>query len=407
MELKKRYRRFLIGLLGVSLAGFGVFNYMEIRERIPDSYIQTEGEPRPDRPGILVTEEIGPGVTEASARAYASGDYTISYKYLGLFPLKEAKVEVIEPTYVIPGGAPIGIYIETHGILILGTGKVTGMDGLNYEPALRIVQGGDYIQAINGEEIRDKEELIERINDLGKEEIVLDLERKGERIQVKLKAVQTERDEYRLGIWVRDNTQGIGTLTFLTEEGEFGALGHGINDVDTGTLLELEKGALYDTSIVDIKKGEKGTPGELSGMIRYRSELVCGEIEENTPAGIFGTGQERLYEKISPEMVQVGYKQEIELGEAWIRSFVSGEQKDYRVEILEVNRNEADVNKGIILKVTDPELLELTGGIVQGMSGSPILQNGKIVGAVTHVFVQDSTKGFGVFIENMLEHVDL
>ena len=141
-------------------------------------------------------------------------------------------------------------------------------------------------------------------------------------------------------------------------------------------------------------------------MIRYRNELVCGEISENTPAGIFGTGSERLCEKISLEEMQVGYKQEIESGEAWIRSSVSGRMRDYRVEILEVNRNEADVNKGIILRVTDPELLELTGGIVQGMSGSPILQNGKIVGAVTHVFVQDSTKGFGVFIENMLEHVD-
>ncbi len=315
-------------------------------------------------------------------------------------------MEVLKPAYVIPGGIPIGIYMETNGILIVGTGKVTGADGLNYEPALRIVQGGDYIQAVNGEEIWDKEELIERINQAGGNQVVLDLVRKGERIQVKLEPVQTGQGEYKLGIWVRDNTQGIGTLTFLTKKGEFGALGHGINDVDTGSLLELHKGSLYDTNIVDIKRGEKGTPGELSGMIRYRNELVCGEISENTPAGIFGTGSERLCEKISLEEMQVGYKQEIELGEAWIRSSVSGRMRDYRVEILEVNRNEADVNKGIILRVTDPELLELTGGIVQGMSGSPILQNGKIVGAVTHVFVQDSTKGFGVFIENMLEHVD-
>ena len=127
----------------------------------------------------------------------------------------------------------------------------------------------------------------------------------------------------------------------------------------------------------------------------------------NTPVGIFGDGEDRLYEKLNGESLQIGYKQEIELGEAWIRSSVSGDIKDYQVEIIEIHRKDEDMNKGIVLKVTDPELLDLTGGIVQGMSGSPIIQNGKLVGAVTHVFVQDSTKGFGVFIENMLEHVNL
>ena len=197
----------------------------------------------------------------------------------------------------------------------------------------------------------------------------------------------------------------MGTLTFLTEDGQFGALGHGVNDVDTGTLLELSEGKLYDANIVEIKKGEKGSPGELSGLIRYRTDLECGELLKNTSSGIFGKAAKRLSEKVPQERIQVGYKQEIELGEAYIRSSVSGSLKDYRVEIREVHGKSTDVNKGIVLQVTDPELLELTGGIVQGMSGSPILQNGKIIGAVTHVFVQDSTKGFGIFIENMLEMV--
>jgi stage IV sporulation protein B len=403
----KQYRRCLIGLLLISLAGLGVLGYEEIRDRIPDSYTQTEGEPSPVHSDFFITEEIIPGLTEASVNAYASEGYTIAYKLLGIIPLKEARVEVIKPTYVIPGGVPIGIYMETEGVLIIGTGEVTGMDGLNYEPAYRIVQRGDYIQAVNGQAISDKEELIEAVNAGGNEDVVLDLDRGGEQIQVKVEAVQTAREEYKLGIWVRDNTQGIGTLTFLTEDGKFGALGHGVNDVDTGTLLEISEGALYDTNIIDIKKGEKGTPGELSGLIRYRQELICGQLTENTPVGIFGTGEDRIYEKVEAQRLQVGYKQEIELGEAFVRSAVSGEVKDYQVEILEVHRKDEDMNKGIILKVTDPELLNLTGGIVQGMSGSPIIQNGKLVGAVTHVFVQDSTKGFGVFIENMLEHVSL
>ena len=403
----KQYRRCLIGLLCLSLAGLGILGYEELRDGIPDTYTQTEGDPGPVHSGFFITEERKPGLTEASANAYASSDYTISYKLFGILPLKEVEVEVRKPTYVIPGGAPIGIYMETEGVLIIGTGEVTGIDGLNYEPAYRIVQGGDYIQAVNGQAISDKEQLMEAVNAGGNEDVILSLNRSGEQIQVKVEAVQTGEEEFKLGIWVRDNTQGIGTLTFLTEDGKFGALGHGVNDVDTGTLLAISEGALYDTNIIDIKKGEKGSPGELSGLIRYREEQICGQLEENTPVGIFGTGEDRLYEKVEAERLQVGYKQEIELGEAFVRSSVSGEMRDYRVEIVEVHRKDEDLNKGIILQVTDPELLDLTGGIVQGMSGSPIIQNGKLVGAVTHVFVQDSTKGFGVFIENMLEHVNL
>lgn len=406
MDVRK-YRRCLIGVLLAALTGLGFLGYKELREQIPDSYTQTEGEPAPAYSNFLVTEEIKPGMAEVSANAYASGSYTIEYKLMGIIPLKEAEVQVLKPAYVIPGGIPIGIYMETQGILIIGTGEVTGIDGLTYEPAYRIVQRGDYIQAINGKPVSDKEDLIDVVNAEGGQDVILDLDRNGETIQVKVEAVKTSQEEYKLGIWVRDNTQGIGTLTFLTENGRFGALGHGVNDVDTGSLLEIAEGALYDTNIIDIKKGEKGTPGELSGLIRYRKELICGELTENTAVGIFGEGEDRLYEKLEGEPLQVGYKQEIELGEAYVRSSVSGVMKDYQVEILEIHRKDEDMNKGIILKVTDPELLDLTGGIVQGMSGSPIIQNGKLVGAVTHVFVQDSTKGFGVFIENMLEHVNL
>lgn len=406
MDVRK-YRRCLIGVLLAALTGLGFLGYKELREQIPDSYTQTEGEPAPAYSNFLVTEEIKPGLAEVSANAYASGSYTIEYKLMGIIPLKEAEVQVLKPAYVIPGGIPIGIYMETKGILIIGTGEVTGIDGLTYEPAYRIVQRGDYIQAINGKPVSDKEDLIDVVNAEGGQDVILDLDRNGETIQVKVEAVKTSQEEYKLGIWVRDNTQGIGTLTFLTENGRFGALGHGVNDVDTGSLLEIAEGALYDTNIIDIKKGEKGTPGELSGLIRYRKELICGELTENTPVGIFGEGEDRLYEKLEGEPLQVGYKQEIELGEAYVRSSISGVMKDYQVEILEIHRKDEDMNKGIILKVTDPELLDLTGGIVQGMSGSPIIQNGKLVGAVTHVFVQDSTKGFGVFIENMLEHVNL
>lgn len=405
MNIRKKYRCFLFGVLFLAVAGVQVLEYVRIKEQIPNRYIQTEGDARPGKISAFVTEEIEADMAEASSNAFASDSYTISYKYLGIFPVKDTVVQIEEPVYLVPGGVPIGIYMETKGVLIIGTGTVTGEDGLNYAPAERIVQAGDYIRAVNGQAVLEKEKLIEAVNHCGGEEVLLDLERNGENIRVKIDAVKTGDQEYKLGIWVRDNTQGIGTLTFLTDEGEFGALGHGINDTDTGELLTLAGGKLYDTTIVSIQKGQAGSPGEISGLIRYRNSLVCGTLSENTEAGIFGNGTERLKEKLSQEVLEVGYKQEIEIGEARIRSAVSGELKDYQVEILEVHRSAEDVNKGIVLKVTDPELLALTGGIIQGMSGSPIIQNGKIVGAVTHVFVQDSAKGFGIFIENMLEHV--
>lgn len=403
MELRKRYRRCLVALLCFGVLGLGLLGYEEIKSRIPDSYIQTEGEEIPKFPNFFVTETILPKAAEASANAFYSESYTISYKYLGLFPLKESQVHVEEPLYLLPGGIPIGIYMETEGVLIVGTGKVADTEGLNREPAYGIVQAGDYIRFVDGKKISRKEELMESVKKSKGRDLILGLERKGENIQVRVSPVKTGAEEYKLGVWVRDNTQGIGTLTFLTKEGEFGALGHGISDVDTGTMMKLSEGKLYDTNIVEIKKGEKGSPGELSGTIRYQDSFICGEILENTAVGIFGIGRERLLEKLQKEPLQVGYRQEVELGEAFIRSSVDGGVRDYRVEITEVHRKEEDINKGIILRVTDPELLELTGGIVQGMSGSPILQNGKIIGAVTHVFVQDSTKGYGIFIENMLE----
>ena len=164
MDIRKKYRLLLSGVLLVCLTGLGVLNYVQIRDRIPDSYIQTEGEPAPDRVSPLVSEEIRADMTEASANAFSSGGYTISYQYLGLIPMKETRVEVREPVEVIPGGIPIGIYLETRGILIIGTGTVTGADGLNYEPALRIVRGGDYIRAVNGQEVSEKEELIEAVS---------------------------------------------------------------------------------------------------------------------------------------------------------------------------------------------------------------------------------------------------
>lgn len=326
-------------------------------------------------------------------------------KYQTISQKREVSTEEISEEYLIPGGMPIGIYMETNGVMVLGTDAIEGTDGDKYKPADHIVRQGDYITGINDEVITNKKELIAAVKKLDDENVVLHLRRKDQPVDVRLKAVESSEEEYRLGIWVRDNAQGLGTVTFLNGNSQFGALGHGIHDVDTNELLEIAKGSLYETSISAIQKGEDGSPGGMEGVIVYNRYNILGEITENTDAGIFGT-VDRIHELFADETpLKAGRKTEIQRGPAKIRCCADGVVREYDVNILKVDLSEREVNKGIVLEVTDKELLEKTGGIIQGMSGSPIIQNDKIIGAVTHVFVQDAKKGYGIFIENMLEHV--
>lgn len=305
---------------------------------------------------------------------------------------------------VIPGGTPIGIYLETEGVLVLGTEAIEGMDGQMYEPAAHLIKEGDYIVGLNDEEIEDKSELIAAVKSLNQDDVVLKVMRGEQAIDIRIRAVQCEVDTYKLGIWVRDNAQGLGTITYLTADSEFGALGHGIHDTDTGELLNISKGTLYTTSIHDIQKGENGVPGGMEGIIVYNNYNILGSITENCEEGIYGTVDraDALFQDAEP--VETASADEIEEGEAVIRCSVDGKIEEFQVNITEVNPKAKEVNKTIELEVTDEHLLELTGGIVQGMSGSPILENGKLIGAVTHVFVNNPAKGYGIMIEDMLEH---
>lgn len=323
-----------------------------------------------------------------------------------LYLKEEVSSQTVSSDFLIPGGMPIGIYMETDGVMVLGTEAIEGADGLQYEPARHLVKEGDYIVGINAQSIADKKELLESVRHLTEEEVILRIRRAGEEIAVKMHPIQVNTKEYKLGIWVRDNAQGLGTITFLTGNSEFGALGHGIHDVDTNELIDITNGTLYETSIKDIQKGKSGSPGGMEGIIVYNRYNVLGKISKNTEAGIYGTVDkiDSLFAEQIP--MEIGKKEEIQTGEAKIRCAVDGQVKDYQVKITKVDFFCKEINKGIVLEVTDPELLELTGGIVQGMSGSPIIQNGKIVGAVTHVFVQDATKGYGIFIENMLKNIE-
>ena len=351
------------------------------------------------------SQQVNIDMNEAfTLKSGTEGSFSIVCKLFGIFSLKEVPVEVINEEMVVPCGIPIGIYVKTDGILAIGTGAVTGVDGMNYEPAYHLVKSGDYIKTVNDEAVSTKEELIEKVNKYGQKEVVLGLVRGGEYIKIQVTPVETGEDTYKIGVWVRDDMAGVGTMTYYTADMEYGALGHPVSDADTSTTIHLGEGLLYETRIVGITKGEKGKPGELAGVIDYGSRYCMGTVAGNTETGIYGTLNKIPAGLENVNFMEVGLKQEVETGPAVIVSYVSGERREYGIEITSLDHHAVSINKGIQFKVTDPELLSITGGIVQGQSGSPIIQNGKLVGAVTHVFVQDASKGYGIFIEDMLEH---
>ncbi len=332
------------------------------------------------------------------------GSYQMEVKLFGLVKIKDVQVDVVDENYAVPCGIPVGIYLKSNGILVIGTGNLMGIDGIEVEPAYGVLRSGDYIEAINGHPLSRKEDLVQAVNQTGGGRVTLQIRRGQEKMSVSMNPVAAEDGTYKLGAWVRDDTQGIGTMTYLDLNGHFGALGHGISDTDTGGVVEITEGNLYETQIMGIEKGSAGKPGVMSGVIFYGSASELGKIDANTETGIFGTAGSTLRSRISSEAIPIGYRQDVHEGAALSRNSVSGEVKDYQIEIQKVDYSSSHRTKSIVFKVTDPELLALTGGVIQGMSGSPIIQDGKLIGAVTHVFVQDSTRGYGIFIENMLQH---
>jgi stage IV sporulation protein B len=341
-----------------------------------------------------------------SCKNLEAGEHTVTCYLFGVLPVKEVAVSVIREQSLFASGHVVGIYGKTQGVLVLGTSAVETESGSYQTPAENIVFAGDYITAVNGEPIEEKEELVQAIGQYGDQPLVLTLWRGEEQIEVSVKAVPVSQDSsYMLGIWVKDDMAGIGTVTYYDTQGTFGALGHGISDGETGDLLRIADGRLYRADVIGIRKGLSGDPGELEGVVYYGKNSRIGTVESNTDIGIYGTLTTAFYQESCEEdtLYPVGYKQEVTTGSAVILSDASGELCVYHIVIDSLDYTPSDSNKGIRFTVDDENLLELTGGIVQGLSGSPIIQNGKIVGAVTHVLVRDSTKGYGIFVENMLE----
>lgn len=352
-------------------------------------------------PSDKISMDLNRGVT---LKLDENTDCSLMVKLFGILPIKRIQVSSMEAGELIPIGAPIGLYVETKGIMVIGTNGFEDEQGKLCNPCKGILHSGDYIVAVNGTVMNRKDELIETIKHSEGESLELTVLRDGNYYSIPIAPIQDKDGVYHLGIWVRDNAQGLGTLTYIDGSGQFGALGHGITDVDTSTLMNMDRGTLYEAEIVRLNKGKSGEPGEMTGMIVYGENHILGSIRENSVEGIYGTCNERVLSLVRAEPVPIGYKQDIKKGAAQILCTVESDPCLYDVEITAVHMEYDKVNKGIELKVTDRRLLDTTGGIIQGMSGSPILQDGKIIGAVTHVLINDPTRGYGIFIENMIEN---
>lgn len=333
-------------------------------------------------------------------------------------------------------GRLTGIYEQTEGVLVVNTTEVTDEDGKKVNPADKKVQCGDYILSVNGRTVADKEELSEAVNDIMKEydesgtvesqkeiidenktnnsEIKSEINKRtvrikflrgGEKMSADITPVRMDDGRYYMGIWVKDDLAGIGTITYYTKDGRFGALGHGIGDgTQSGNLLYANSGDLYSMKLTKIKKGKSGAPGEIGGVVYFGKKSHIGTLDCNSNLGIYGQlDSDELSEYAAEDMYYpVAGKDEIHTGSAQMISEISGKLEKYNLEITNIDRKATDTNKGMELKVTDDRLIELSGGIVQGTSGSPIIQDGKIIGAVTHVFVDDPTGGYGICIDEML-----
>ena len=305
----------------------------------------------------------------------------------------------VEGKTVIPIGKAVGIKLFSDGVLVVGLSPVETEEGSCYPGRDCGLKEGDVITHINGEEVDTIEQVQAVVAQQRDTPLTIQAVRGQQQLQLTVEAAENSQGNYQLGVWLRDSMAGIGTMTFYDpDSGMFAALGHGINDVDTAMLMPLESGSIMPASVSDVKKGESGSPGELHGQFDLKKDL--GTLYANTELGIFGQMPlENLETQQQP--VPVASREQVEVGHATILSNVRGDQvEEFDIEITKVYSTQENT-RNLMIQVTDPELLALTGGIVQGMSGSPILQNGRLVGAVTHVLVNDSTRGYGILAENM------
>ncbi|NRT70800.1 SpoIVB peptidase [Clostridium beijerinckii] len=338
-----------------------------------------------------------------------NNDNEYEIKFLGMIPLKAVEVQKIKDLEIYPGGNPVGVRVNSEGVIIVGYSEIEINNKKEESPGKAAgLEIGDVILRVNGENMENSMDLLKTIKECDNESIKVDILRNGENLTKTIHLKKENNKDYKIGLWIRDSTAGVGTMTFFDPSTKkFGALGHPITDADTNEPFLVKKGDLLESSIISVRKGEKGSPGELKGIF-LNEETPTGNIEKNTQSGIFGEikNAQALNNKIKP--LKVGFRDEISVGKAKIITTVdeNGPQ-EFDIEIEKTLNQSIPGSKSMVIKITDPKLLQKTGGIVQGMSGSPIIQNDKIVGAVTHVLINKPDTGYGIYIEWMLQEAGI
>ena len=386
---------------------------------LPNSVIIFEGEElnlktvvglkikRANGTNMPVIQASNLGESEQSSKYETAGTFELNLNLFGTIPVKEIDVNVIPKTKVIPMGNLIGAKLYTSGVLVVGMSEIQGDDQQKHKPYEGSgIEEGDMIVEMDSKKIANTDELVETVNSSKGKVIQIKYVRNDETITTSIQPIKSEDNEYKLGLWVRDAAAGVGTLTFYEPStGKFAALGHGIVDVDTGDIINIANGELVTSNLVAIKKGEKGTPGEIKGSID--SGVTIGNISKNTNFGVFGLVSNKNNLNLNgAKEYEVALRSEIQTGEAEIIcELENGKKEQYKIEISKIYTSNNYDNKSMMIKITDERLLQKTGGIVQGMSGSPIIQNGKFVGAITNVLVSDPTTGYAIFGDLMVKQM--
>ncbi len=389
---------------------FIIYIYILVINYIPDQITIFEGENISLKTFFGITLNSEDEVLSVSADTGEKtinkiGSEKLSVNFFDKLFIKDIDVSVLPRTTVIPVGNIAGLKLYTSGVLVVGMSEIEGEDSKIYKPYENTgIEEGDTIIKINDNEINTTDELIEKINMSKGEKVEIEYIHDEETKECSITPVKTSAEEYKLGLWVRDSAAGVGTVSFYEPDTHiFGALGHGITDIDTGDLLNIAKGEFVTAKILDIKKGEDGNPGKIQGTVEEQETI--GEISKNTEFGIYGKIKNisSLNIDTSKEM-EVALRDEIQLGKATILCSLDNQTVgEYEIEITKINKENNYNNKSMEIKVTDEKLIERTGGIIQGMSGSPIIQNGKFIGAITHVLVNSSTEGYAIFGDLMLK----
>jgi len=426
---KLTFLRKALVVLAISALAVIAVSYIKVQLTVPSEMILIEGEEytyhidsifpisiKADTEGIiqingknLESSNNPVGISKpVSISSDRGGSVRLNLRFFGILPVKTVNVDIVSNKQVVACGNTIGVKIKLDGILVIGISDVVS-NGQKIIPVRNSgIRPGYKIVSVNDKLVENIEQLTDIIDQSNGQPLKICYSSGNDTVDAMVSPVMSSDDnKYHIGLWVRDSTAGIGTLTYFDmNTGRFGALGHGITDIDTGTLMSVESGEIMESSILGIKKGTQGDPGELKGIFSEGTKL--GVIQTNSNIGIYGKIDRGSIAKIPGKIYPVGVRAEITEGPATILSNIEGKKiEEFDIMIQKVSRQNLNGSKGMIIKITDQRLLSTTGGIVQGMSGSPIIQNGKIIGAVTHVLVNDPTRGYGIFIETMLKNTSI